>query len=224
MKQEADKFVVGDISQNLEEDFRSLREGWNIEVVGREQGEIWPSLRAYIHLLYRWANKLNLVSLNEIDVIATRHIWRALAMLPYVQSVPNRTIIDVGSGSGLPAIPLKICLPECQFYLVESRRKRANFLREVIRSLGLKKIEVVNQRIESWSENVLGDVVTARAVANPAEIRRWTAGHVATPSWLICTLEKNGLGVGEIGKEIECNWRGETMRMGLIQLSYKQAK
>lgn len=216
--------MVGDISQNLEEDFRSLREGWNIEVVGREQGEIWPSLRAYIHLLYRWANKLNLVSLNEIDVIATRHIWRALAMLPYVQSVPNRTIIDVGSGSGLPAIPLKICLPECQFYLVESRRKRANFLREVIRSLGLKKIEVVNQRIESWSENVLGDVVTARAVANPAEIRRWTAGHVATPSWLICTLEKNGLGVGEIGKEIECNWRGETMRMGLIQLSYKQAK
>ena len=216
--------MVGEISQNLEEDFRSLREGWNIEKVDRDQGAIWLSLKAYIHLLYRWANKLNLVSLNEIDFIATRHVWRALAMLPHVQSVPNNTIIDVGSGSGLPAIPLKICLPECQFYLVESRRKRANFLREVIRSLGLKKIEVVNERIENWSENVLGDVITARAVANPAEIRRWTAGHVATPSWLICTFEKKGLEVGEIGKEVECSWRGETMRIGLIPLSYEQAE
>lgn len=213
---------MGNISQALEEDFGLLREGWNLGEIDRKTEEIWTPLRAYIHLLYHWANKLNLVSLNEIDVLATRHIWRALAMLPHVQSVPNHTIIDIGSGSGLPAIPLKICLPDSQFYLVESRRKRANFLREVIRRLELKKIEVVNQRIEDWADDVLGDVITARAVANPTEIKKWVKGHIATPSWLVCNLDKGGLGPGAIGREIECNWRGEAMRLGLIPLTYEQ--
>lgn len=216
--------VTEDISQALEEDFSILREGWSLGEIDLKTEEIWASLRAYIHLLYRWANKLNLVSLNEIDTLATRHIWRALAMLPHVQSIPNHTIIDIGSGSGLPAIPLKICLPDSQFYLVESRRKRANFLREVIRRLELKKIEVVNQRIEDWTDDVFGDVVTARAVANPKDIKGWVEGHIATPSWLICNLDKDGLESDARGREVECNWRGEKMRLGLIPLTYEQAE
>ncbi len=216
--------MIRDIPQSVEDDFQILKDGWDLGEVDRDTEEIWASLRSYIHLLYRWANKLNLVSLSEINVLATKHIWRSLAMLPYIQSVNNHTIIDVGSGSGLPAIPLKICLPSSQFYLVESRRKRANFLREVIRGLGLKKIEVVNERVENWTDGISGDVITARAVASPSEIERWAKGHISSPSWLICTLEKSGLGLNRQGREVLCTWGKETMRLGVIPLTCEQVK
>jgi 16S rRNA (guanine527-N7)-methyltransferase len=212
-----------DIPQNTNADFLLLKDNWDLGGTAQSAGLIWEDLRSYIHILYSWSKKMNLVGLNDIDVLATKHLWRALVMLPHIQSVSHDTIIDVGSGSGLPAIPLKICLPGSQFYLVESRRKRANYLREVIRSLGLKKIEVINERIENWKENIVGDVVTARAVANPTEIKNWVTEHIAANSWLICTLEKSGLGPTEGGREVLCEWRGESMKLGVIPLTCKQS-
>jgi len=214
--------MKNDISQKLEMDFLQLKESWIFDDPCLGEEKIWGDLRGYIHILYSWSKKMNLVGLNDMDVFATKHLWRALAMLPQIQSVSHQTIIDVGSGAGLPAIPLKICLPNSHFYLLESRRKRANFLREVIRGLGLKNIDVINERAEDWNDDVVGDIVTARAVANPVEIRSWVRGHAASSGWLVCTLEKNGLGDVEIGKEVHCEWGGETMRLGVISLTCEQ--
>ena len=136
----------------------------------------------------------------------------------HIESIPNETILDVGSGSGIPAIPLKIYHPMSRFYLVESRRKRANFLKSVIRKLHLKEITVINSRVEDWDDDVIADVVTARSVANPTALRNWVANHVHKNSRLVCTLNKAGKVGIEGAKEILLESGEEAMRLGIIPL------
>lgn len=139
-------------------------------------------------------------------------------MGPYIESIPNEIILDVGSGSGVPAIPLKIYHPTSRFYLVESRRKRANFLKSVIRKLHLKEITVVNSRVEDWQDDVIADVVTARSVTNPTALRNWVANHVHKNSMLVCTLSKAGKVGIEGAKDILLESGEEAMRLGIIPL------
>jgi len=98
--------------------------------------------------------------------------------------------MDLGSGAGFPAIPLKIAFPDTYFTLVESRRKRAHFLREVVRSVRLDRIEIVNERIESLSP-VGADLVTARAVASPEKLLALVQRHLSPHGWIISTLGKD---------------------------------
>jgi 16S rRNA (guanine527-N7)-methyltransferase len=210
--------MAADLPTCITEDFLSLQRGWVFTCKDLPEEEIWDHLRAYIIMLYRWSEQMNLISKNERTIIARKHIWRALAMLPMVSSVAHKTIIDVGSGSGLPAIPLKICLPDSMFYLVESRRRRANFLKEVVRRLGLKRIEIVNDRIENWlNVESNADVVTARAVSKPTEIMAWVRGAMRPSSHLVCTLEKDGENLSDsIVERVE--WMGQTMSIGRFQI------
>lgn len=108
-------------------------------------------------------------------------------MVPVVASIPRRLVVDIGSGAGFPAIPLKIALPDSYFILVESRRKRAHFLKEVVRSVGLDRIEVVNERIENLNP-VGADLVTARAVAPPEDLLSLVQKHLSPHGWILSTL------------------------------------
>ena len=202
----------------LEKDIERVRSLWDSE------GKIsltkcqWSLIKSYSNLLYEASFKLNLVSSADRDVLVSRHIWRALSMGTHIESIPNKTILDVGSGSGIPAIPLKIYYPTSRFYLVESRRKRANFLKSVIRKLHLKEITVINSRVEDWYDDVVADVVTARSVANPAALRNWVANHVHKKSMLVCTLNKaDRVGI-EGAKDILLKSGEEAMRLGIIPL------
>ena len=136
----------------------------------------------------------------------------------HIESIPNETILDVGSGSGIPAIPLKIYHPMSRFYLVESRRKRANFLKSVIRKLHLKGITVINSRVEDWDDDVIADVVTARSVANPMALQKWVSNHVHKKSVLVCTLNESGEFDVEGAKDVLLASGEETMRLGIIPL------
>ena len=178
----------------------------------------WSMLESYAYLLYEGSLKLNLVSPADRDVLVRRHIWRALSMGPFIEAIPNKTILDVGSGSGIPAIPLKIYFPKSRFYLLESRRKRANFLRNVIRKLNLEGISVINSRVEDWKDEVIADVVTARSVANPTLLRSWVVSHVHDRSVLVCTLNKSGEFDMEGAKDVLLASGEETMRLGIIPL------
>ena len=122
----------------------------------------------------------------SVDIFGEHFLWG------FIEAIPNKTILDVGSGSGIPAIPLKIYFPKSRFYLLESRRKRANFLRNVIRKLNLEGISVINSRVEDWKDEVIADVVTARSVANPTLLRSWVVSHVHDRSVLVYTLNKSG--------------------------------
>lgn len=122
---------------------------------------------AYLELLKYWNRKINLTSLTEdIDIIRD-HFVDSLAIVHLINA-PSR-LLDIGSGAGLPGLPLKIVVPELDVTLLEATRKRVFFLREVIRKLGLKGIKAVWGRAgEDIPEVPLSwyDYATARGVGS----------------------------------------------------------
>lgn len=132
--------------------------------VSRETAE---RLDAFIALLLTWQNKLNLVASSTLPHLWTRHVADSLQLLPLAPDA--RVWVDLGSGSGFPAIPIACALadrPGAMVHLVESNGKKAAFLREVVRELGLPA-KVHRQRAEKFGESYVETVhaVTARALA-----------------------------------------------------------
>ena len=184
--------MVIQLPSEIREDFERLKRK---RVLSCSVEDIWPKLEIYLHLLSRWSRRVNLVSRRELSVVSTKHLRQALTMVPVVVSVPRRLVMDLGSGAGFPAIPLKIALPDSYFILVESRRKRAHFLKEVIRSAGLDRIEVVNERIENLSP-VGADLVTARAVTSPDKLLDLVQRHLSPHGWILSTLGEDAVHPG----------------------------
>jgi 16S rRNA (guanine527-N7)-methyltransferase len=125
-------------------------------------------LGEYWSLLARWNTKVNLTALS-LDGYPTESVDRLiLEPLLAVRAVPPGPItwFDLGSGGGSPAIPIKITRPEAALVMVESRSRKAAFLREVVRSLGLRATQVENERFERIAEQQPGvaDCITVRAV------------------------------------------------------------
>jgi len=114
------------------------------------------------------SKSLNLVSSGDIEVLKSRHILDSLAVIPMLQG--NEEIIDIGAGAGFPGLPVKAWYPDTRFVLVESRRKRAEFLVDAVTALNIKNCRVLNQRVENIAHSPeyreCFDVALARAVAN----------------------------------------------------------
>ncbi len=179
--------ITDGLPPQVEEDFGRLKEAMTDSHFTPDH---WSKLELYLILLVRWSSRMNLVSRHDLSSIATKHLGQALLMLPIVTSVPCHRIMDLGSGSGLPAIPLKVVLPDSTFILVESRRKRANFLKEVVRRLALDRIEIVNDRIENCHIGEV-DLVTARAVASPPKLLDLVKNNLSPHGWVLSTLAEN---------------------------------
>lgn len=105
------------------------------------------ALQSYLAELMRWNQRLNLTAIREPDLMIRRHIIDCASVIRFL--APDGHILDVGSGAGLPGIPIKILLPEKKVTLLECRRKRANFLRHVVRALRLTDTRILEQRIET---------------------------------------------------------------------------
>lgn len=150
------------------------------------------SLHRYCSLLYSASGHTNLISANDRADLAVRHILPSLLMATPLQMVPKKVVLDFGSGAGIPGIPLKILHPESRFILVESRRKRASFLREVVRQLKLTAVEVCNQRIEDLQEMLYEgvDVVVTRAVSNLRSLMPWIDPVLKPHGTVIATLDQ----------------------------------
>src|SRR4030042_3632086 len=114
----------------------------------------------YLELLYKYQNKINLISYNDHDRISRRHFLVSLIAYPYLKNA--RHIADLGSGAGFPGVPLKIALPEKEFVLIESMQKRAKFLQELINKLELNSISVFPDRAENYHDKVF-DMILLRA-------------------------------------------------------------
>ena len=129
---------------------------------------------AYRETLLLWSSKMNLVSLqSELD-LPVRHFIDSLTLLPYLPAGPG-TLLDIGSGAGFPAIPVKIFRPDLQVTLLEASRKKCSFLKELIRRLGLREIAVLNCRLEELLKKDLKpsfDVIVSRATLKLPELLR----------------------------------------------------
>jgi 16S rRNA (guanine527-N7)-methyltransferase len=134
----------------------------------------------YQALLVRWNATYNLTAIRDPGEMVSRHLVDSLAILPYVQ---GHTLADLGTGPGLPGIPLAIANPQRQVLLVDSNGKKVRFLREAIRSLKLENARAVQSRVEDVEGQF--DCVTARAFASLEDMLAW-GGHLLTKEgiWL----------------------------------------
>ena len=130
-------------------------------------------LAAYVALVRLWAPRLDLVAPGDLDRFEERHVEDSLRLLPLVRSLPAGRAVDVGSGAGLPGIPLAIADPNRLWRLLEPRAKRAAFLEEAIRTLELGNCEVLTITAEAAAKDPgLAEshvLATARALAPPPE-------------------------------------------------------
>lgn len=120
-------------------------------------------LLAYLDLLLKWNAKTNLTAIREPEQIVRRHFGESLALAELVDELAGiETAADLGAGAGFPGLPLAIYCPEIKVTLIESQNKKATFLKEVVRTLDLANVSVLNQRAEEVALKF--DLVTMRAV------------------------------------------------------------
>ena len=132
-------------------------------------------IQQYTRILWTWNDKVNLTAIRDPLEILYRHFCESMfgaAMLP----VENCRLADVGSGGGFPGIPLKILRPDLHIFLIESNAKKATFIAEVVRELGLKDARVLVNRYEDLGEEVAPlDVVCSRALGDFGNFLKWAA-------------------------------------------------
>jgi 16S rRNA (guanine527-N7)-methyltransferase len=118
-------------------------------------------LESYLMLLQKWNRVYNLTAIEDPDAMLSHHLLDSLAIAPYFV---EKKYLDVGTGAGLPGIPLAICFPEKEFTLLDSNSKKTGFLLEVVRQCELGNVTVRHARIESMTGGGF-DGVVSRAFA-----------------------------------------------------------
>ena len=125
-------------------------------------------LLKYLELLQRWNKAFNLTAIRDPLQMVRLHLLDSLAIHPYVQGL--KSIIDVGTGPGLPGIPLAILNPEINFTLLDSNGKKTRFLFQAISELKLSNVSEINHRVEAYQPNQLFDAVISRAFSSISDM------------------------------------------------------
>ena len=171
------------------EEFISYLKELNVEVT-KDKLDL---LEKYYNLLIETNKITNLTRITEKDEVYLKHFYDSLTITKEIDLNKIEKLCDVGTGAGFPGIVLKIFFPHLNIVLIDAREKKINFLKEVIKELGLKDIEALHIRAEEYHEKF--DIVTARAVANIEKLLDYTM-HL---------LNKNGKLVamkGDIDQEL----------------------
>lgn len=153
-----------------------------------------PALAAplldYLALLARWNATYNLTAIRDLREMVGKHLLDSLAMHPFVDGLvaTGGALADLGTGPGLPGIPLAIVKPGLKVTLVESNGKKARFLREAVRQLGLRDVRVAESRIEALDEPGAYAAITARALATLPLIVE-LGGHLLAPGGRLLAMK-----------------------------------
>jgi 16S rRNA (guanine527-N7)-methyltransferase len=119
-------------------------------------------LLAFLELLARWNRAYNLTAVREIEQMLPRHVLDSLSVLPYLH---GSRVLDIGTGAGLPGIPLALARPDVSFVLLDSNAKKIRFVKQAVHELGLRHVEVVHAAVERYQPAERFDSLIARAVA-----------------------------------------------------------
>lgn len=136
------------------------------------------SLLGYLQLLHKWNRAYNLSGIKDIGEMLSLHVLDSLLLLPMID---GRLVADVGTGAGLPGIPLAICLPEVRFILIDSNSKKTRFIFQTCAQLGLRNVDVVHSRVQDYASAAQVDIVTSRAFASLADMVS-ACSHLLAPA------------------------------------------
>ena len=134
-------------------------------------------LIALVNLLHKWNKAYNLTSVRNPEDMLVKHILDSIVVSPYLQGL---RFIDVGTGPGLPGLPLAIMNPDKEFVLLDSLGKRIRFIRQVLLELGIKNVTPVQSRVEEFHDEMGFDGVLSRAFASLSDMIGWCA-HLPAP-------------------------------------------
>jgi len=142
-------------------------------------------LSAYLDLLTKWNRVYNLTAIRDRDEMRALHVEDALAVLPWLPDAPRIRVLDVGSGGGVPGIPLAIARPDWDVVLVDSNGKKVAFLTQAAIELGLANVRAVASRIEDFRDPRSFDVVISRAFSDVPTFARAARDHVAPDGLMV---------------------------------------
>jgi 16S rRNA (guanine527-N7)-methyltransferase len=155
----------------------------------------------YLTLLQKWNRIYNLTAVREASRMVSHHLLDSLAVAPHVKAA---TLLDVGSGAGLPGIPLALALPQVQVTLLEASHKKAAFLQQAKSEMKLDNVEVVCERVEAWHPGSSFGLVISRALSDLAEFIALAGRHVAPGG---CLAAMKGVYPDEEVERLPQGWR-----------------
>ena len=126
----------------------------------------------YLELLSRWNKAYNLTAITDPQDMITHHVLDSLSVYPFIR---GKTIIDVGTGGGIPGLILAIIDPQREYTLIDSVGKKTRFLNQARRQLQLDNVTVIHDRVENYSPEQSFDVIISRAFAHVEDFLKWTA-------------------------------------------------
>lgn len=153
-------------------------------------------LLQFLALLVKWNRVYNLSAVREPSQMVRRHLLDSLAVCPYLRS---GSCIDVGSGAGLPGLPLAIARPDMRFCLLDSNNKKTRFMQQVVLELRLGNVEVVQNRVEAYRPSGKFDNVIARAFAALPELQRLARHLLEDRGQLMAMVAREDDGVSTQG-------------------------
>jgi 16S rRNA (guanine527-N7)-methyltransferase len=142
-------------------------------------------LDAYLDLLVKWNRVYNLTAIRDRADMVTHHLNDALAVLPHLPAAQALRVLDVGTGAGVPGIPIAIARPAWRVVLLDANRKKAAFLTQAAIELGLANVEAVAVRVEDYRPEVPFDVIISRAFSDLASFARGALPHLAPEGILV---------------------------------------
>lgn len=149
-----------------------------------DPGRVERLLR-FLALMQKWGKTYNLTAIKDARAAVGLHLLDSLAVSPHLH---DARVLDVGTGAGLPGIPLAIVNEQRSFVLLDSSAKKIRFVRQAIMELGLRNVEALAMRVEDYRNPAGFDTVLARAFASLADIRAMTS-HLVAPGGRILALK-----------------------------------
>lgn len=142
-------------------------------------------LLRFIALIEKWNKAYNLTAIRDKEEMARLHILDSLAILPHLH---GKRLIDIGTGAGLPGIPLAIYRPEMEFVLLDSNAKKTRFVQQAILELKLKNVSVLHSRVEDYQPGQHFDTVVSRAFASMSDIIKLTS-HLLNEDGILLAMK-----------------------------------
>jgi 16S rRNA (guanine527-N7)-methyltransferase len=161
-------------------------------------------LLRYTDLLAKWNRTYNLTAIRDPLEMITHHLLDSLAVVPHLAIPAKATLADVGSGAGLPGIPIAIARPEWRVTLNDANQKKAAFLRQAAIELSLANVEVYEGRVETWNPAIRFAVVISRAFAELAQFVR-LCRHLVAPDGLLAAMKGADPAAEIAGVPADCN-------------------